>query len=122
MSETANTGVYFASLRRKHGANLFYSPDRTTLVQLAFFANERGSSPFENPDVIVGGLLADNGGDHPDKAAEFNVEDIVNGPTRRAADAEGHFASGFYGDAHQPRLCGWGDKGKLCLWGGREEI
>lgn len=122
MSETTNTGVYVANLRRKDGANLFYPPDRTTLVQLAFFANERGSSPCENPDVIVGGLFADNGGDHPGKAAEFNVEDIVNGSTRCAADAKGRFASGFYGDADQPRFCGWGDKRKLCLWGGREKI
>jgi hypothetical protein len=92
MIETTNTGVYVASLRGKDGANLFYPPDRTALVELAFFANECGSSAFENQDVIVGGLLADDGGNHPGQAAEFDVQDIVNGLARGAAYAKGHLA------------------------------
>jgi hypothetical protein len=52
---------------------LFDAPDRTALIQLAFFANECGSSAFENPDVVVGGLLSDDRGNHPGEAPEFNV-------------------------------------------------
>ena len=95
------------------GADLFDAPDRSTLVELTLFSDERGSGAFENPDMVVGGLFADDGGDHSGQAAEFNVEDIINGLTRGASYAEGHFPGGFYGDADQPRLCGWRDKGKF---------
>lgn len=107
---------------RECWADLFDTPDRPTLVELTLFANERGRGAFENPDVLVGRLLADDGGDHSGQAAGFNVEDIINGPTRCAADAKGNFASGLNGDADQPRLRGRRDKGKLCFWGRREKI
>jgi len=63
---------------------------------LAFFANECGRSAFENPDVVVGGLLADDGSNHPGEAAEFNVEDIVDGLTRGAPDVKGDLAGALY--------------------------
>jgi hypothetical protein len=94
---------------------LFDAPDRTALVQLAFFANECRSSAFEDPNVVVGGLLADDRGNHPGEAPELNVEDIVNGLARGASNAKRNFAGWFYRNADQPRLCGWCDKGKLCL-------
>ena len=106
----------------KGGADLFDTPDRPSLVELTLFANERGSGAFENPDVVVGRLFADDGGDHSGQAAEFNVENIVNGLARGASHAKGHFTGGFYGDADQPRLCGWRDKGQLGLRGRRPEI
>lgn len=74
------------------------------------------------PDVIIGGLLADQGGDRADEAAEFNVEDIVDRLAGVAADAKGNVARGFDGDADQPRLRSWGDKRKLCLRSGWEKI
>jgi hypothetical protein len=45
-------------------ADLFDTPDRAPLVELSLLANECRSGAFENPDVVVGGLLADHGGDH----------------------------------------------------------
>lgn len=62
------------------------------------------------------------GGNHPGEAAGFDVEDIVNGLARGASNAKGDFAGGSYRNADQARLCGRRDKGKLCLWGGREKI
>lgn len=49
----------------ERGADLFDTPDRPTLVELTLFTNERRSSSPENPDVVVGGLLADDGGEYP---------------------------------------------------------
>src|ERR1700677_4175624 len=103
-------------------ADLLDTPNGHSLIKLALLANERGSGAFENPDMVVGGLFADDGGDHSGQAAEFNVEDIVNGLARGAANAKGHFPGGSYGDADQPRLCGWRDKGQFGLRSRRPEI
>ena len=81
------------------GTDLFDAPDRSTLVQLTLLANERGSGAFENPDVVVGGLFADDGGDHSGQTAEFYVEDIIYGLTRGAPHSKWRLPSGFYGDA-----------------------
>jgi hypothetical protein len=92
---------------------LLNAPDRPTLVELTLFANERWSGAFENPNVKIGGLLADHGGDHSGEAPKFDVEDIVDGPTRCTTDAKGHLSSGFDGDGDQPRLCCGGGKGSF---------
>ena len=109
------------NLSGKRRADLFDAPDRTVLVKLAFFANECRCSAFEDPNVVVGGLLADDGGNHSGEAAELNMEDIVNGLARGASNTKGNFAGWFYRNADQPRLRGWCDKGKLCLRGGAGE-
>jgi hypothetical protein len=91
----------------KRGADLLDPPDRPTLIELTLFANERRSSPRENPDVVVGGLLADHGGNYPGEAAEFDVQYIVNRPARGAPNSEAEFAQGLYGNGNQSRLRGW---------------
>jgi len=65
----------------KCGADLFDLPDRPTLVQLTLFTNKGRGSASQNPDMVVGRLLADHRGDHSGKATEFNMQHVVDGLT-----------------------------------------
>ena len=70
--------------------------------------------------MVVGGLLANDRGDHSGDAAEFNVENVVDGLSRGTADGEGDLAGRLDGDVDEPQLRGGGDKGESCFRGSGE--
>ena len=72
--------------------------------------------------MVVGGLLADDRGDHSGDTAEFHVENVVDGLSPGAVDGEGDLAGRLDGDVDEPRLGGGGDKGEYCFRGGRKNV
>ena len=89
---------------------MFNSPDRSTLVELTLFANKGRSIGFEDPNVVVGRLLADHRGDHAREATEFNMQHVVDSLARRTAYLKGYLAGRLDGNGDQPWLRGWSDK------------
>ena len=91
---------------RESRADLFDEPNGTTVVPLAFFANECGSGAFENPDVNVGGLFADDRSDDTGDASEFNLDAVVRCFVTNASDGKWVFALGCDDNMDEARLGG----------------
>lgn len=84
-----------AQLTREFGANLFDAPDGAAFIERTLFANECRCGTRKNPDVIVGGLFANQRSNYSGHAAEFNVEQEVDGLSLGSADRERNFAGGL---------------------------
>src|SRR5947209_5022170 len=93
-------------------AYLLDAPDRTTLVHWTLFANECRRSTGQNPNVVVGRLLAKHGRNHSRDTTEFNVKNEINSVALRSPDCEGNFTRRLDQDVDQTRLLAWCDKGK----------
>src|SRR5947209_10574424 len=98
-------------------ANLFDTPDRTPLVELSFFANERWKGAGQNPDVEVRRLFADQGSDHPRKTAKFYMQHIVHRFPCGTPQGKGNFTSWLDGNVNEPGLLGRSDKGEFGFLG-----
>src|SRR5712692_11111891 len=63
--------------RRPDRARQLDSPGGPAEVKGPFGLDERGRSALENPDVIVGRLLAENRREQPGEAADLDFDDVV---------------------------------------------
>src|SRR5262249_11962340 len=78
--------------------------------------------PTEHPDMNVGGLFADDGGDEASDSAEFDFDAEVCGFVGDASDGEGVFSFAGDKDVNQSRLLAGGDHGEANCRSRRIEI
>ena len=83
-----------------------YAPDWAAFIKLALFPEEGRCIATKDPDVGVGGLLADHGGNDARDATELNLDAVVRCFVTNASDGDRIAAISCNDDMDEPRFGG----------------
>jgi hypothetical protein len=87
------------------------APDRAPFVELTFFLGEGWSLAAKDPDVDVGELLAEDGGEDAGNSAKLDFNAVVGCFVADATDRDRVFALRCNDDMDQARFRGGHDEG-----------